>query len=186
MDAGFLDVLHHAGDIDRFVVGDAIDIHLDRVVQVAVDQHRIVAGHAHRLAHVAMQAGAVVDDLHRTAAQHVARADHHRIADAFRNCFGFVGGACDAVVRLAQAETMQQLLEALAILGDVDRVGARAEDGDLRLWPGPATASAASGHRTARCSPAACRGSARGAPGRSHPRRSAARNTADRTCRSRC
>ena len=78
MDAGFLDVLHHAGDVDGFAVADAVHVHLDRVVQVAVDQHRVVAGHPHRLAHVAVQPGAVVDDLHRAAAQHVAGADHHR------------------------------------------------------------------------------------------------------------
>ena len=90
MDAGFLDVFHHPGDVDGLGVGDAVHIDLDRVVQVAVDQHRIVAGDTHRLPHVAVQAGAVVDDLHRPPAQHVARPDHHRIADAVGDRFGFL------------------------------------------------------------------------------------------------
>ena len=40
MDAGFLDMLHDAGDVDLVAVGDGIDIDLDRVLQIAVDQHR--------------------------------------------------------------------------------------------------------------------------------------------------
>ena len=78
-----------------------------------------------------MQAGAVVHDLHGAAAEHVAGADHHRIADALGDRLGFLGRAGDAVLRLAQAEPVQQVLEAFAVLGDVDRVGAGAEDGNL-------------------------------------------------------
>ena len=43
MDAGLLDVLHHACDVDGAAVGDAVDIDLDRVVEVAVDQHGVAA-----------------------------------------------------------------------------------------------------------------------------------------------
>ena len=101
MDAGFLDVLHHPGDVDGVAVGDAVDVHLDRVVEVVVHQHRVVAGHAHRLADVALQPGAVVHDLHPAAAEHVGRAQHHRVADADGDGFGFLGGAGEAVLRLA-------------------------------------------------------------------------------------
>ena len=38
MDAGFLDVLHDAGDVDAFAVADAVDVDFDRVLQVSVDQ----------------------------------------------------------------------------------------------------------------------------------------------------
>ena len=137
MDAGLLDVLHDAGDIDRVAVGDGVDIDLDRVLQIAVDQHRAGAGHAHRVADVALQPGGVVDDLHRPAAQHVRRADHHRIADALRDRLGLGGGIGGAVVGLAQAEPVQQLLEALAVLGEVDRVGRGAEDRDVGALPAP-------------------------------------------------
>ena len=187
MDAGFLDMLHHAGDIDGLAVGDAVHIDLDRVVQVAVDQHRVVAGHAHRFAHVAMQAGAVVDDFHRAAAEHVAGTDDHRDSRcARRSSSASSAGTGDAVFGLQQAEPVQQLLEAFAVFRKVDGVGAGAEDRDAGLSPAPATVSAASARHTARCSPAACRSAARGGPGRSRPPRSAARNTAGRRCRNRC
>ena len=40
MDAGLLDVLHDAGDEGVLAVGQAIDIDLDGVGQIAVDQQR--------------------------------------------------------------------------------------------------------------------------------------------------
>ena len=186
MDAGLLDVLHHAGDVDGLAVGDAVHVDLDRVVQVAVDQHRVVAGDAHRFAHVAMQAGAVVHDLHGAAAQHVARADHHRIADALGDRLGFLGRAGGAVLRLAQAEAVQQMLEAFAVLGDVDRIGAGAEDRNscprqrLRQFQRrlPAVLHDAAEQRAALLFAADQGDHVLG--GR------AARNTADRRCRSRC
>ena len=46
MDAGLLDMLHDAGDIDRLAVGDAVHVDLDGVVQIVVDQDRVVAGDA--------------------------------------------------------------------------------------------------------------------------------------------
>jgi hypothetical protein len=41
MDAGFLDMLHDAGDEGVLAVAQAIDVDLDRVGQIAVDQQRI-------------------------------------------------------------------------------------------------------------------------------------------------
>ena len=41
MDAGLLDVLHHAADDDRAGrVGDDVDVDLDRVVEELVDEQR--------------------------------------------------------------------------------------------------------------------------------------------------
>ena len=40
MDAGFLDVLHDAGDEDVLAVGEAVDIDFDGVGQIAVEQQR--------------------------------------------------------------------------------------------------------------------------------------------------
>ena len=37
MNAGLLDVLHDCPDHSRFAVGNAIDIHFDRVFEEAVD-----------------------------------------------------------------------------------------------------------------------------------------------------
>ena len=40
MDAGLLDVLHDAGDEGVLAVGEAVDVDLDGVGQIAVDQQR--------------------------------------------------------------------------------------------------------------------------------------------------
>ena len=51
MHAGFLDMLHDAGDEDvAVVVADRIDIDFGGAVEEAVDQHRIVAGDAEQFA----------------------------------------------------------------------------------------------------------------------------------------
>ncbi len=42
VDAGLLDVLHHAAEVDLGAVAERIDVDLDGVVQEPVDQHRLV------------------------------------------------------------------------------------------------------------------------------------------------
>ena len=90
MHAGFLDVLHDAGDEDVLAVGKAIDIDFGGVGQIAVDQHRAACRHDEfgrpveiggQARHVAVELRGVVDDLHGAAAQHIGRPDHDRIAD---------------------------------------------------------------------------------------------------------
>ncbi len=57
MDPGLLDMLHDAGDFDIVAVGDGVDVDLDRVLQIAVDQHRARSRGADRMRHVAVEAG---------------------------------------------------------------------------------------------------------------------------------
>ncbi len=83
-----------------FGVGDHVDVDLAGVVEEAVEQHRRGIGHAHRVADVARQVGVVVDDLHRAAAEHVARAHHQRVADLARQRERLVG-----IVREATSKT---------------------------------------------------------------------------------
>src|SRR4051812_19728843 len=103
MDSGFLDVLHDPSNVDGVAVANAVDVDLDRIVQITVDQHRILAGDAHCLTHVPMQAGAVVNDLHRPPAQHVTGPDHDGEADAVGDFLRLARGPGDAVFRLQQA-----------------------------------------------------------------------------------
>ena len=129
MHAGFLDVLHDAADQHvAFGVGDDVDVDFAGMIEEAVEQHRRGFGDAHGLADVARKIGVVVHDLHRAAAEHVARAHDERIADLARERERFVGVARDAVRRLRQPELVDELLETLAILGEVDRIGRRADD----------------------------------------------------------
>ena len=44
VDAGLLDVLHHAAEVDLGAVAQRVDVDLDRVVEEPVDQHRVVVG----------------------------------------------------------------------------------------------------------------------------------------------
>ena len=44
MDAGLLDVLHDAAEEQLVAVEERVDVDLDRVVDEAVDQHRVLAG----------------------------------------------------------------------------------------------------------------------------------------------
>ena len=63
------------------MVAEGIHIHLDGIFQVLVDQHRVVGLHLHRLQHVAVEFLPIEDHLHGAAAEHVAGAHHHRVAD---------------------------------------------------------------------------------------------------------
>ena len=132
MNAGLLDVLHDPGDEHLLAVGERIDVDLDRVGEEAVDQDRGVAEQAHRLADIADQALAVAHDLHGAPAEHIGRAHQHRIADALGDRHRLLDRTAGAVRRLAQAEALEQFLEAPAVLGEVDGVGRGADDRDAR------------------------------------------------------
>ena len=71
-----------------------------------------------------------VDHLHRPPAKHVARTQQHRIADPLGDRDRLVAAAGKAVGRLLQAQLVDQLGEALAVLGQVDAVRRGAEDRD--------------------------------------------------------
>ena len=55
MHAGLLNVLHHAGHDHVLPVGDAVDVHLDRVLEEPVDEHRLPLGHGKGLGHVPLE-----------------------------------------------------------------------------------------------------------------------------------
>ena len=131
MDAGFLDMLHDAGDVDGLAVADAVHVHFGGVGEVLVDQDRVLVRGSGDFAHVAVQGGAVVEDFHGAATKDIAGADDDGVADALGDVFGLVWGAGDAVFGLADAEFLEEDGEAFAVFGDVDGVGAGAEDGDV-------------------------------------------------------
>ena len=94
-------------------------------MQVLVDQDRVVGRHAGRVADVAGQLVGAVDDLHRPAAEHVGRPHEHRVADPLGDIRSRIVERCDRRAgRLRDAEPAQEGLEALAVLGQVDRVAA--------------------------------------------------------------
>ena len=78
VDAGLLDVLHDAADPDVLAVADRVDVDLDRVLEEAVEEDLALRPGA---LEVVGEHVRVVDELHRAAAEHVARADEQREAD---------------------------------------------------------------------------------------------------------
>ena len=81
MDPGLLDVLHDPGDADVLAVAERVDVDLDRVLEEAVEQQRVLLVGLH----VGLQVGAKglgrVTDLHRAAAEDIGRPHQQREAD---------------------------------------------------------------------------------------------------------
>ena len=90
----------------------------------------------HRFLREALEIVVRVDDGHGPAAEHVGRAHEHGIADAARDLAGLGNGGGGAALRLRDLQFVEELREALAVLGEVDHVGRRAPDGNARAEQG--------------------------------------------------
>src|SRR3990167_1378703 len=132
--AGLLDMLHDRTYHHGFAVADGIDIDFDGAVEEVVEQHRAVVRHLHRFAHIALELFFLVDDFHRPTAQHIGRTHHQRITDDLGRRQGLLLAARRGIGRLAQAQALDHLLEALAVFGAVDRLGAGTDDRHPRLF----------------------------------------------------
>ena len=122
MDARRFDVLHQAPDHHiALVVAEGIDVHLNGILQVLVDQYRMVGFHLNRLQHVAIQLLFVEDHLHGTAAEHVGRTDNDRITNTGCHIPGFRLTAGQAMPGLANLQSVQDRFELLAVFGPIDR-----------------------------------------------------------------
>ena len=151
MNAGLLDMLHHARDEDILAVAEAINVHLDRVGQIAVEQQRIFAQHridlaglvigiarldlgrdksGQRVEQIIIERAVVADDRHRTSAQHIGRAHHQRQAQFLRHDPRLFDRIGDPVLRLFEAELVEQALELVAVFGEIDRIDRGAENGN--------------------------------------------------------
>ena len=111
-------------------VRDAIHVHLGRVFQKFVHEHRPFRGSLHRKTHVMLKLGIGINDLHRASAEDEGRADEDRIVQFLRHRerLGFVGG--QAVGRLRNFQLVEHRGEKLAVLGDLDALGRGADDVD--------------------------------------------------------
>ena len=124
MDAGPLDVLEDRDDLRVFSITECLHVDLDRALEEPVDEHRPLVVSGERGAYVL----GTCADPHRAPAEHVRGADEHRVADPRRRLDGLLPGGDDLPVGAADAEALEQPSEALAILGEVDRVERRAHD----------------------------------------------------------
>src|SRR5262245_41747064 len=132
MDAGLFDVLHDAHDNHTFSVADRIDIDLNRIFQKAVDQYGLALRDDKRLGDEFFKLRLIVADLHSPAAKHKAWPNEIWISDSRGLGASFYHGPRDAIGRLAQAESVEQLLEFFSVLGVFDGIDAGADDRHAR------------------------------------------------------
>ena len=167
----------------RLAVAQRVDVDLDRVLQEAVEEDLALAC-ARPLPRPAQVVGEVLAASRRSPSRaRRARSSGARAAGSRRSPTPPAPPRRRARWRTAAPRSraaLEQRAEAPAVLGEVDRVDARAEDRHARRPAGRRRASAASGRRTARSRPRAARSRRR----RARPRASAARSTGGRTCRS--
>ena len=133
MHAGRFDVLHQAADDDLAGgITEGIDIDLGGVLEVLVNQHRVIRLDIHRLIHIAVQLVLAVDHLHRPAAQDVTGAHHHGITNTLGHHAGLRFAAGQAIAGLTDVQATQDRFELLAVFRRVDRFGRGAPDAGTR------------------------------------------------------
>ncbi len=128
VDAGLLDVLHDAAEVELGAVVEGVDVDLHRVVEEAVDQHRVLGDQTGVPLQVGGERLLVVDDLHAASAEHVGRAGEHRVADLVGEGLGLGEGEGGAVLGGGQARVAQDAAESAALLGQVDGLRLGADD----------------------------------------------------------
>src|SRR5208337_2487270 len=121
-------MLHHAADDGPRAVADGIDIDLDGIFQELIDQNRVLGAGLDSFGHVTVETVLIVDDFHGAATKDEAGANHHWIADTFGNPPRLFTTGGRSVGRLPQPETFDHQTEPLTVLGQVDALGASADD----------------------------------------------------------
>ena len=129
MDPCWLDVFHQATNHHlTALITEGIDVYLGGVLEVLIDQHRLVWVHLHRFAHVAIELIGAKDHLHGPASQHIAGPDHDRVADAFSDGSGLIFTAGNAIGRLTNLQLAQHGLELFAVFRQINRLRRGAPD----------------------------------------------------------
>jgi len=122
VDACQLDVLHDRRHEGVGAVGDGVGFRLDGVFEELVDEDRPFRRDLDGAGHVVPEHLFIVDNLHRATAQDVGGSDHQRIADLLRDLQGLFRTARHAGLRLGNPELADRDAEAIAVLGQIDRL----------------------------------------------------------------
>ena len=125
VDAGLLDVLHDAADPHLGAVAEGVDVDLDRVLEEPVEED--LPPFPGLAAQVVGQALVRVDDLHRPATEDVGGRTSSGKPTSPAQSERLLDRAGGGVRRGLDVQPVEQRAEAAAILGEVDRVDARAQ-----------------------------------------------------------
>ena len=120
MHARLLYMLHDAADEHFFTITDAVNIDFDSQIEEAIQQHRAVIGHFHRLIHIDTQIIFVMDNFHRAAAQDIGRPHHQRVTHLGRNSHGLLYSSGRAIGWLLQIKRLNQFLESFTVFSKVN------------------------------------------------------------------
>ena len=129
MDAGALDVLHHAGNQHVLAVGD--DVHLQlRAHEILVHQHGVFQLAGEDDLHIGLHILIVMGNDHVLPANDIAGAQQHRITQLVSRVQR-AGQPGDAhAPRPLDGKALQQRVKPLPVLRHVDALGGGPQDGD--------------------------------------------------------
>ena len=130
VDAGLLDVLHDPADPDVLAVADRVDVDLDRVLQEAVEEDLALRAACARSSRPASPRRRRAPSRARRARSSGARAAGSRRPGAAASASS--GELRQRVRRRLEVQPLEQRAEAPAVLGEVDRLGLRAEQRHAR------------------------------------------------------
>ncbi len=124
VDACGFHVFHDGAHHGVLAVADAVHVEFGCVFEEAVDKNRLAfangGGFFHELAEVLF----LIDNHHAAAAENEARAHENGVADFLDDGEGFFHVVGDAAFGLLDADLVNQLLEEVAVFGEVDVFGA--------------------------------------------------------------
>ena len=136
MDACHLDVLQDAAHEHVLAVAERIDVDFNGSFEESIKIDWVVRRDLRGFGHVLVKLVVVVDDGHAAAAEHVARTDEQREADVLGNPMRLFEGRGLTRSGVDNLELVEHLGETVAIFSEVDRLGARAHNGDARFLQG--------------------------------------------------
>lgn len=128
VDAGLLDVLHDADHVDVGAVGEHVHVDFGGVLQEFINEDGVFRTFRNLFVKVIGEFLSVINGGHGAAAEHVARAYHDGISDAFGHLYGLIEALGCSVFGLSEAKLVNEGLEAFPVLGTVNGVGGGAQN----------------------------------------------------------
>ena len=128
VDACGFHVFHDGAHHGVLAVADAVHVEFGGVFEEAVDKNRLAFANGGSFFHELAEVLFLIDNHHAAAAENEARAHENGVADFLDDGEGFFHVVGDAAFGLLDADLVNQLLEEVAVFGEVDVFGARADD----------------------------------------------------------